>query len=412
MPEPYYSRFLQFRLSSVRSRTSGSAAKPKVTFVLGARQTGKSTLLGHCISKEKHTFCINLQDRSLRRRYEADDGLLVRELAAANDIDTVFIDEIQKVPALLDDVQLLHDQDPRRYRFYLTGSSARQLKRRSANLLPGRVHSLLLSPVLQAEQRKCEILPLSMKPGPKFPSRALEDNLVFGNLPGLYQEERSSWARTLSAYVGLYVENEIRQEHIVEDMGAFARFLRLAALESGQCVNFTKLAGAVGVATNTLRNFYQVLEDTYVGIRVPPFGRSRKRILQAPRFLVFDLGVRHVLAELPLNDSLLKLDAGHIFEQWVLTELYYRCRCQGEGYRLSTWQTSTGAEVDAIVETPEKAIPIEVKWTENPSPRDARHVETFMRLHRKFSDRGYVVCRCPRRQQLTDNVTAIPWNEF
>lgn len=412
MDESYYSRFLQSRLPSANRRKADPAGKPKINFILGARQTGKSTLLNHHVRMQEDTLSVNLQDRRLRRRYETDEGLLVRELEAATNVKTIFIDEIQKAPALLDDVQLLYDRDPRRFRFFLTGSSARQLKRRSANLLPGRVHTLLLSPVLQAEQRKCEILSISMGREQKFPIRTLEDYLVFGNLPGLYQEDPSSWAETLSAYVELYIENEIRQEHIVQDMGAFARFLRLAALESGQCVNFTKLAGAVGVAVNTLRNFYQVLEDTYVGIRIPPFGRSRKRILQAPRFIIFDPGVRHILAELPLNDALLKLDAGHIFEQWVLTELYYRCRCHGKEYRLSTWQTSTGAEVDAIIETPAEVIPVEVKWTESPSPRDAQHIETFIRLHQKFSNRGYVVCRCPSRQQLTDHVIAIPWDEF
>lgn len=387
-------------------------SQPKAALVLGARQTGKSTLLNHCIGSAKGTFYLNLQDRRLRRRYEAEEGLLLRELSTANHINIIFIDEIQKVPALLDDIQFLYDQYPQRFCFFLTGSSARQLKHKSANLLPGRIHTLQLSPVLQAEQRKCDILPLKIASGKKFPMRELNDYLIFGNLPGLYQEERSSWTETLSAYVELYIENEIRQEHIVEDMGAFTKFLRIAALESGQCVNFTKLARDAGVAANTLRNFYQVLEDTYVGIRLQPFGRSRKPTLQSPRFLIFDLGVRHMLAELPLNDALLKLDAGHIFEQWVLTELYYRCRYMGKGYKLSTWHTSTGAEVDAIVEMPEKVVPIEIKWTENPSPKDARHVETFLNLHSDFCREGYVICRCPRKQQLTKKVTALPWHEF
>ena len=420
MTDHYYSRLLQSRLSlpTTRARAKANARErekeilPKVKLVLGARQTGKSTLLGHCLPAGKRTFSLNLQDRRLRRRYEVDEGLLVRELMADEEADTVLIDEIQKVPSLLDDVQYVYDRDPYRFRFFLTGSSARQLKHRSANLLPGRVHTLPLSPVLQAEQRSCEILPLPAARGKRFPARDLEDLLVFGSLPGLYQEEQSSWVETLSAYVDLYIENEIRQENIVGDMGAFVRFLRLAALESGQCVNFTKLAGAVGVATNTLRNFYQVLEDTYVGIRIPPFGRSRKKILKAPRFLIFDLGVRHVLADLPLNDSLLKLDAGHIFEQWVLTELYYRCRYLGKQYKLSTWQTSTGAEVDGIIETPDETIPVEIKWTESPSPGDARHIEKFLALHRGFGHRGYLICRCSRKQQLTANVTAIPWNKF
>ncbi len=322
MKDLYYSRFLETRLTPPPSHGTKAGERPKVKLVFGARQTGKSTLLAHCLPGGSRTFVLNLQDRQVRRRYESDEGLLVRELAAAEETDTVFIDEIQKVPGLLDDVQLLHDQNPRRYRFFLTGSSARKLRHRSVNLLPGQAHSLLLSPILQAEHRPCEILPLSPKLENRFPCRPLEEHLIFGSLPGLYQESRDTWAETLSAYVELYIENEIRQEHLVGDMGAFVRFLRLAALESGQFVNFTKLAGQVGVAVNTLRNFYQVLEDTYVGLRIPPFGRSRKKILQGPRFLVFDPGVRHILADLPLNDSLLRLDAGHIFEQWVLTELY------------------------------------------------------------------------------------------
>ena len=412
MEDVFFARLQGRPLKSEAARPLKGGSKPKVNLVFGARQTGKSTLLEHCIGKGRKAFVLNLQDRRQRRRYEADEGLLLRELEAAPEIDTVFIDEIQKVPAMLEDVQLLHDREPRKRRFFVTGSSSRKLKRRSANLLPGRVRTRLLSPVLQAEQRQTELLTLPMTGTPRFPQRELEDCLIYGSLPGLYHEEPGEWSETLSAYVDLYVENEIRQENIVEDMGAFARFLRLAALESGQCVNFTKLAGAVGVAVNTIRNFYQVLEDTYVGIRIQPFGRSRKRILQAPRFLLFDLGVRHMLAELPLGDTLLKLDAGHIFEQWVMIELYYRCKCLGTGYRLSTWQTTTGAEVDAIVETPDATIPIEVKWTDRPSSRDARHVETFLSHHGSIADSGYVVCRCPRKQKLTDRVTALPWNRF
>ncbi|HDL64286.1 MAG TPA: ATP-binding protein, partial [Proteobacteria bacterium] len=327
----FYNRFLRNSLVFDEADHAKSEDRKKVVLLFGARQTGKSTLLKHCISSGRTTFIINLQDRRERRRYETDIGLLARELEAENNIDTVLIDEIQKVPGLLDDVQYLYDKDPDRFRFFLSGSSARQLKRRSANLLPGRVHSLLLSPVLQAEQRKCELLPIHMGRGDKFPVRTLNDYLIYGNLPGLYQENKDSWAETLAAYVELYVENEIRQENIVHDMGAFLRFLRISALESGQHVNYTKLANAVGVAGNTLRNFYQVLEDTYIGIRILPFAQSRKRIITAPRFLIFDLGVRHLLAELPLNDTLISLDPGHLFEQWVMTELYFRCRYAGRG---------------------------------------------------------------------------------
>lgn len=408
----FYERFLRSRLDPGASRPSRATAGSKAVLLLGARQTGKSTLLNHCIRNTRETRIVNLQDRRQRRRYEADPEGLVRELEADEAIRTVLIDEIQKVPALLDDVQYLYDKDPNRLRFYLTGSSARQLKRKSSNLLPGRVHILFLSPVLQAEQRECLLLPLPMGREERFPLRSLREYLIYGSLPGLYHEDESSWAETLAEYVELYLENEIRQESVVQDIGAFLRFLRIAALEAGQFVNYTKLARVVGVTANTLRNFYQVLEDTYVGIRVQSFGRSRKRAAAAPRFLFFDLGVRHVVAELPLNDALLSLDPGHIFEQWVLTELYYRCLYSGKGHRLSTWKTSTGAEVDAVLETPTEAIPIKVKWTESPDPRDARHVETFLDLHPRLSKRGFVVCRCRHRQKLSKRVTALSFDEF
>jgi len=379
---PFYSRALQKKLLKPGKGTQ------KIKLIFGPRQSGKSTLLYHHLMNSGNTMVVNLQDRRQRRRYEVDDGLLIRELEAEEKVSVVFIDEIQKVPALLDDVQYLYDKKPGRYRFYLTGSSARQVKRRSANLLPGRVHDLLLSPVMQAEQRDSVLLPVKMPKGRRFPLRTIEDYLIYGNLPGLCHESRASWNDTLSSYAELYIENEIRQENIVNNIGAFQKFLKLAALESGRFINFTKLARAIGVAVNTLRNFYQVLEDTYVGVHIPPFAGGRKRITKAA------------------------LDAGGIFEQWVLAELYYRCRFHGRNYRLSTWRTASGAEVDAILETPKELIPIEIKWTDSPSRADARHVETFMEINEKKSKKGYVICRAPRKQKLTQRTTVLPWDKF
>ena len=103
-------------------------------------------------------------------------------------------------------------------------------------------------------------------------------------------------------------------------------FLKLAALESGQTVNYSKLASVIGISVNTVKNYYQVLEDTYIGFRVPAFGRSRRKIISAPRFIICDLGMRNALAELPINNSLIKFDAGHLFEQFVMIELFYRCQ--------------------------------------------------------------------------------------
>ncbi|MGA1825937.1 MAG: DUF4143 domain-containing protein [bacterium] len=179
-----------------------------------------------------------------------------------------------------------------------------------------------------------------MNRGKLFPCRQLEDILVYGNLPGLYNELRDAWKETLTAYTEIYIENEIRKENIINDMGSFLLFLKLAAMESGQIVNYSKLAGAIGVSVNTVRNYYQILEDTYVGMRIPAFGRSRKKLITAPRFILFDLGMRNALAELPMNSSIIKLDAGHLFEQFVMIELYYNFQsilwhCHGISFKLN-----------------------------------------------------------------------------
>lgn len=405
----YYTRYIEQLLNE-------SITSEKICLVLGARQTGKSTLLNHIIGEG--AFVVNLQDRRERLRYEREPGLLIRELQALKEQEkvTVLIDEVQKVPLILDDVQFLYDQEKGKYQFYITGSSARKLKQKSANLLPGRTHLYRLAPVLLPEittHKKSIIFPIAMKTSTslsKFPYRSLEDLLIYGSLPGLFAESPLSRSHTLATYAQLYIEEEIRKEALVRDIGGFARFLQIAAMEAGQILNITKLSRDCHIAVNTLKAFYQLLEDTFIGIRIPAFGRSRKRILTSPRFLFFDIGVRNALAELPIDETLLKFDPGHLFEMWVLAELWHHCQYLGRGYRVSHWRTVSGVEVDAVLETPYRVIPIEIKWTSSPRPKDAGNLQKFISLHGDLADTGYVICRCPQSQQLTDQVMAIPWN--
>ncbi len=401
----YYQRHLENKIFSQSSRG-------KVKLLLGPRQAGKSTMLKHGLANTDKLFAVNLQDRRQRIKYEKNSAAFLQELEALEPGTTVVVDEVQKVPALFDDVQYMVDETPGRLDFFLTGSSARQLKKHSANLLPGRVHLFRMTPVVQAEQRDAVLLPLDMLDEQRFPCRPLAEVLIYGNLPGLYNESLETWKATLAAYTELYIENEIRKENVVNDMGAFLQFLKLAALESGQVVNYSKLANAIGISVNTVKNYYQILEDTYLGLRVSAFGASRKKIMTAPRFFICDQGIRNVLAELPLNDSLLCLDPGHLFEQFVMTELYHRCQYHGRACKLSTWRTVTGAEVDAIIETPDETIPIEIKWTDSPRGNDIRHLETFIDTHSNLADHGFLVCRVDRPRQLSGRITALPWNHF
>jgi uncharacterized protein len=404
-----YPRFMESALGAESSENN-------VRLLFGARQSGKSTLLHRLANADARVF--NLQERRTRLELERDPHVLTQILEADKKSPAlVFVDEIQKVPELLDEVQYLYDTYPGRFRFLLTGSSARKLKTSSSNLLPGRAHLFQLSPLLLAERqgvRECSVFPVEAEPfGEGFPASELEDILLFGNLPGVTLEGKETRIRTLESYVDLYLEEEIRREALVRNVGAFQQFLELAATESGSVINLTNISRESGVPVATLRTYYQVLEDTFVGYRIPAYGSvGRKRILTTPRFLFFDNGVRNAAARYRFSADLLKTQVGRLFENWVGQELMHRCLYSGRAYRLSFWRTVHGAEVDYVLETPDETIPIEVKATDAPSQADASHLKLFLETYPKKARRGFLVCRCRAPRRLADNIEAIPWRHL
>ncbi|MFQ5652520.1 MAG: ATP-binding protein [bacterium] len=387
----------------------------KVRLIFGARQVGKTVLMNNIIPADR-AISYNLQDASIRRRLERDPALFTRELQALpGDISHVVVDEIQKVPALLEEVQFLYDRDKTRFQFFLTGSSARKLRSRSANLLPGRAHVSPLFPVALCEEagRASMLGHLKTVPGQRFPKKSLHAKLILGNLPGVRDEPLLTAQQTLSAYVDNYVEEEIRKEAIVRNTASFGVFLQLAALTSGRPVNLSKMSQESGIAVSTLKNYYQVLIDTFLGYWLQSYKKStRKRLLTTQAFYFFDLGVRNAAAELTLNETLLSTVGGPLLEHLVGLELIQKAAYLGRGYKVSFWRTVSGAEVDFIFETPEEDIPIEVKWTDNPTQKDARHVKKFIELNADRAKRGLVLCRVPRAQQLSDNIMAIPFEQL
>ncbi len=404
----YYKRWIHNKLVSEVSQN-------KVRIIFGARQVGKTYLLNNMFPKEK-VLVYNLQDTSLRRRLEKDPGQFSRELNALdNQIKIVLIDEIQKVPTLLDEIQFIYDQDKYRFQFYLTGSSARKLRKHSANLLPGRSHLYNLFPVSSFEEENRTSHLFNIHPDEKlfFPQHSLEEKLIFGNLPGVREESEDSAYETLSAYVINYLEEEIRNEALIKNTISFEIFLQLAALESSKQINLTKISQESGIPISSIKNYYQVLVDTFIGYWVPAYKKStRKRLLTTPEFLFFDIGVRNAAAELRITKDILPTLGGYLFEHLTGLELIQRAEYSGRGYSVSFWRTVSGAEVDFIFETPEEDIPIEVKWTDTPSARYAKNIEKFIDLHSERSKRGFVVCRIPRAQQLTERVKAIPLTDL
>ncbi|MFQ5641387.1 MAG: ATP-binding protein [bacterium] len=383
--------------------------------IFGARQVGKTVLMNNVIPEDR-AILYNLQDASVRRLLERDPSVFARELQALpRGITHVLVDEIQKIPALLEEVQFLYDQDKTRFQFFLTGSSARKLRGHSANLLPGRSHVYHLFPVALCEEadRVSRLAAVQAGQGQSFPQKTLHSKLILGNLPGVREEPLVSAQETLSAYVDNYVEEEIRKEAIVRNTASFSVFLQLAALESGRQVNLTKMSQESGIAVSTLKNYYQVLIDTFLGYWLLSYKKStRRRLLTTSAFYFFDLGVRNTAAELTLNEALLSTVGGQLLEHLVGLELIQKAAYLGRGYKVSFWRTVSGAEVDFIFETPVEDIPIEVKWTDNPTHRDARHVKKFLELNAERAKRGFVVCRVPRAQQLSDDVVAIPFEQL
>ncbi|MEW6366384.1 MAG: ATP-binding protein [Acidobacteriota bacterium] len=396
---------------------------PHVHILFGARQTGKSTLLKRLLPDT--SIWLDFSRPAERAAYLRDPDQLVgqcRALPSSRQAHVVVVDEAQNVPRIFDAVQHLYDSDQKRWRFVLCGSSARKLPTTGANLLPGRavVHRLYPLTVPERPFPESAALPHAVDSPIPFAPREpmstssfaptdLMERLTFGELPVVAVTEAEARADVLRSYSLVYLEEELRREALIKDWSAFVRFLRLAATESGVMINYTKVAKDAGVSVPTVKNYYQLLEDMFIGFRVTAFsGSPRKSILSTERFFFFDVGVRHAAAELPVEPATVLANPGPVFEQWVGTELWKRLQYLGTG-SLHYMRTKGGAEVDFVVERRGQLTPVEVKWTEHPSPTDARHLLAFLAEHPKRAARGFVVCRCTRPTRIHEKVTAIPW---
>jgi len=369
----------------------------KSLLLLGPRQVGKTTL----IKQYQVDLEISLLIPRLRRQYETDPDRLIREIEQLAKTNTrcplVFIDEVQKVPILLDAVQYLIDQ--KTAQFILTGSSARKLKHGPyINLLPGRVIEVHLDP-------------FSLMEIPE-PLPEIMDLLLYGSLPQIRLETNSAYREEeLASYVDLYLEDEVRKEALVRNIGAFENFLKLAAIESGNIVTFEKISQDIGVARTTIASYYQILEDCLIAFRIEPFSntRTRKKLIKSPKYLFFDLGLRRLVAQEP--NVLPEAYFGPLFEQFVGLEIMRWIHLQAEKLTLSFWRDANGPEVDWIVRYGKEMLPIEVKWTDSPSLRDARHLTLFMKEHTEVK-KGYIVCQASLPQTLDPKIEAVSWKNL
>lgn len=385
-------RFLENKLHHALDRG-------KSILLLGARQTGKTTL----INQIKSDFSVSLVQPQHRQRYERNPELLTAELEALwQQSDKkkpirVIIDEVQKIPRLMDVAQDLIDRQIAQ--FILTGSSARKLKRPGEiNLLPGRVVALQLDPLMTAEFQE------------KLPT--IENLLYDGSLPGIALTPNANDREVdLQTYATTYLEAEVRAEALVRNLSDFGRFLELAASESGNALNFSKLAKEIGVAHATVASYYQILEDCLMVERVEPLiqTKTRRKLTKTQKYIFFDLGIRRACAKEGRSIPISYL--GHLFEQWVGLELIRLARLPLNPTRIHFWRDLDGPEIDWVIQNDHELIPIEVKWTESPTLQDARHLQPFLKEYEQ-AKRGFVVCRCPHPLQLSENIQAIPWKSI
>lgn len=369
-------------------------SRGKSILLLGPRQTGKSTLIEHIDTD----LSISLVLPRTRLRYEKDPSLLLGEVEALSRKlkrpPLVVLDEVQKVPSILDVVQEM--VDTKKAQFILTGSSARKLKRgNTINLLPGRVVTMHLDPFVYREISYDDV----------------KKHILYGSLPGIFKvDDPRDREVDLQSYVETYLEEEIRAEALVRNMGHFTRFLEYAGLESGNLVSFRALSQEIGVSHTTIASYFEILEDCLIAERVDPISHSttRKRLTKSSRYVLFDLGVRRLCAGEGLK--LTPERWGHLFEQYVGLELIRNARLAGP-HTIKFWRDPDGPEVDWVIERHHSYIPVEAKWTQTPHIRHVKHLQMFLKEY-KEARKGYVVCRIPRSIQLAPNITAIPWEKI
>lgn len=387
-------------------------SKGQSALILGPRQTGKTTLVKALLPANRNVIIYSLQDPQIRLEMEKDPSLIIRQLKARSGKSLVFIDEAQKVPAIFDSIQLMIDEKVAN--FIITGSSARKLKRKGVNLLPGRVKAYRLDPLLWNEFgwiEKGTTSLLSIDNINKLKHYTFEQSLIYGALPGIVAMDDDKERREMiTAYTHIYLEEEIRAEALSRKIGAFGRFLELAAQESGTNPNLTKLSLESGVSVPTIKEFFNILEDTLVVEKVEPYLKNaRKRILASPRYYFFDLGVRNAMARAPLTEDLLNVDKGKLFEHAVILEIIRRIRSLNLGYKAYYWRTAAGAEVDCVIDTGTEVIPVEIKSGGNVRLSELKGLQSFIEAYRKLVKRAFVVTTGRLPEKLNDMITVLPW---
>lgn len=373
-----YKRKLDFSLSS-----------SETCFLWGPRQTGKSTLLKSLFPKARY-YDLLLSDQY--RHFLSDPSLLRQECEALeldgkNQTFPIIIDEVQKIPELLDEIHWLIEN--KGLRFILCGSSPRKLKRSSGNLLGGRAVRYQLFPLVF----------------PEIPDFSLIRALNNGLLPRHYLSR--SPGKLLEAYVGDYLKEEIVAEAATRNIPAFNRFLEVAAISNGEMINFNNIASECGVSAPTVKGYFQILEDTLIGTWIPAYRKQvKRRLIGAPKFVFFDVGV---VAHLTHRGKVRHGSElfGRVFEHLITLEVLAHSSYSDLNYPVRYWRTASQFEVDLILGVNDVAI--EIKST---TIAKDRHLKGLRAFKEEQQARCLLVSMDPRARKTSDEILILPWKDF
>ena len=351
-------------------------------FLWGPRKTGKTYWVNRhfpdsvLIDLLKTDLFADYASRPslLRERYQDHQGLIV-------------IDEIQMVPDLLNEIHWLIENTG--VSFLMTGSSARKLRRGHANLLAGRAWRFTMAPLTWLETGGFD----------------LEQIFISGLLPPHFLS--STPVQDLRAYVADYLKEEIAAEAATQNIPAFSEFLRIAALTSGELLNYTNVGRETGVSAKVVRNYFQILEDTLLGFRVPPWRKVRKRrLIETEKFYLFDVGVSNYLARRTPRTGTPEFD--HSFEQYILMELKAYQAYRNPEMEIRYWRTSTGLEVDFILGNMQLAV--EIKGTGRVHEGHTKGLKALREEH--SVGHAIIVCLEKKPRKTASGLEIHPWQHF
>jgi len=354
------------------------------TFLWGARQTGKSTLL-KSLYPDAPYFDLLLADEF--DRFLRNPSLLREILLIRSSEGPVIIDEIQRIPSLLNEIHWLIVN--RNIQFILSGSSPRNILRSGGNLLGGRALRHELYPLISVE----------------IPDFNLVRALNWGLLPRHYLAGNPE--KLLSAYIGSYLRDEIMTEAKIRNITSFSRFLEAAAFSNGEMVNYSNIASECGVSSPTVKEYFQILEDTMTGRFLQSYQKKpKRRVILAPRFYYFDIGVANYLLKRGRIEQGSE-SFGKAFEHFIYQEIYAHSHYSGINYPISYWRTTSQIEVDFVLG--ENEVTIETKSTSMVNPRHLKGLKSFAEEYKV--KKSIIVSTDPYPRQL-DNITVLPWQVF